>query len=55
MAISRSQMGQQITKPPMKRKKNAKGRVLQKGKSKVQGVPKRIRKRRNRKVPKSRR
>jgi len=47
MAISRSQMGQQITKPPMKRKKNAKGRVLSKGKGKVQGFSKRIRKRRN--------
>ena len=45
MAIGRSQMSQQISKPPMKRKvkKNAKRRMLQKGKSKIQGVPKRIR------------
>jgi protein-tyrosine-phosphatase len=38
MAIGRSQMAQQVMKPPMKRKKNAKRRVLSKGKSKVQGV-----------------
>jgi hypothetical protein len=50
MAIGRSQMAQQVSKPPMKRKKNAKRRVLSKGKSKVQSVPKRIRKRGNRKV-----
>jgi hypothetical protein len=52
MAIGRSQMSQQVTNPPMKRKvkKNAKRRMLPKGKSKVQSVSKRIRKRRNRKV-----
>jgi hypothetical protein len=44
MAIGRSQMSQQVSKPPMKKKvkKNAKRRMLQKGKSKVQSVSKRI-------------
>jgi hypothetical protein len=50
MAIGRSQMSQQVSKPPMKRKvkKNAKRRMLQKSKGKVQSIPKRIRKRGNR-------
>jgi hypothetical protein len=53
MAIGRSQMSQQVTNPPMKRKvkKNAKRRMLPKGKSKVQSVSKRIRKRNSKKKP----
>ncbi len=39
MAIGRSQMAQQVTKPPMKRKKNAKGRVLQKVKARYKVFP----------------
>jgi len=52
MPVGRAQMESQISKPPMKKGtgKNAKGRMLPKGKGSIQSLPKRLRKRSNREV-----
>jgi hypothetical protein len=52
MPVGRSQMEFQISKPPMKKGtgKNAKGRMLPKGKGSLQSLPKRLRKRSNREM-----